>query len=66
MGKHAKAAELHREVLDVKTRVLGAEHPNTLASKSTLAVALSEMGKYSEAAELCRELLGVATSASFY
>ena len=37
-GKHAEAEEMQREVLAVRKRVLGAEHPDTLSSFGVLQV----------------------------
>ena len=36
-GKHAEAEQMYREVLDVQHRVLGPEHPDTLATVRNLA-----------------------------
>ena len=48
-GKHAEAEEMLREVLAVRTRVLGAEHPATLTTTDNLATSLSRQGKHAEA-----------------
>ena len=48
-GKHAEAEEMEREVLAVRKRVLGAEHPDTLTTASNLASSLSRQGKHAEA-----------------
>ena len=53
------AAPLHREAPEVRRRVLGSEHSDTLASVNNLAAVLSEQGEYSEAARLYRETLEV-------
>ena len=58
-GKWQPAKEIHREVLEVMSRVLGEEHPNTLTSKNNLANALEQQGKYQEAEEIYREVLNV-------
>lgn len=53
-GKHGAAEELLRDVVDVQSHVLGVEHPDTLRSRSWLAVVLNAQGKYAEAeTELC-------------
>ena len=36
-GKHAEAEQMFRELLDLQRRVLGPEHPDTLATVSDLA-----------------------------
>ncbi len=41
---------------EVQQRVLGAEHPNTLSSLNTLALALSQQGKAAEAEALHRQV----------
>jgi uncharacterized protein HemY len=56
-GKHAEAATMHRELLVVKRRVLGPEHPHTLMTANNLAHALANQGKHAEAATMYRELL---------
>jgi hypothetical protein len=58
-GKYADAERIEREVLGVKKRVLGAEHPSTLTSTSNLATSLSYQGKYADAERIQREVLGV-------
>ena len=58
-GKYAEAEALGREVLGALKRVLGAEHPDTLATEGNLAVSLRGQGKYAEAEALGREVLGV-------
>jgi hypothetical protein len=58
-GKHAEAEQMQRELLDVKRRVLGPEHPGTLATMGNLARSLDGQGKHTEAEPLQRELLDV-------
>ena len=50
---------MEREVLAVQKRVLGAEHPDTLAAAHILAGSLSHRGKHAEAEEMLREVLAV-------
>ena len=53
-GKHGPAEQVLRDVVRAQSRVLGAEHPDTLRSRSQLATALNAQGKYAEAeTELC-------------
>ena len=37
-GKHAEAGEMQREVLAMRKRALGAEHPDTLAAAQPAAI----------------------------
>ena len=48
-GKYDEAEKMQREVLAVKQRVLGAEHPDTLTTADNLAQSLSGQRKYDEA-----------------
>ena len=48
-----------REVLAVRKRVLGAEHPATLTTAHTLPTSLSRQGKHAEAEEMQRAVLAV-------
>ena len=50
---------MQREVLAVRKRVLGAEHPDTLTTASNLAASLSDQGKHAGAEEMLREVLAV-------
>jgi hypothetical protein len=45
---------MQREVLAVRKRVLGAEHPDTLNIAHNLADSLSGQGKYDEAEKMAR------------
>ena len=45
-GEYAEAERIQREVLGVRRRVLGEEHPYTLTSAGDLAQSLSYQGKY--------------------
>jgi hypothetical protein len=58
-GKLAEAEEMLREVLGVKRRVLGPEHPDTLEAMHNLGCPLSGQGKHAEAEQMFREVLGV-------
>ena len=50
---------MYREALEVQRRVLGLEHPNTLASMNNLANVLQEQGQWQEAEQIHREVLEV-------
>ena len=58
-GKWKKAEEMYRQVLDVRRRVLGEDHPITLGSKNNLAAILHSQGKWQEAEEMHRQVLDV-------
>ena len=48
---------MERELLDVKRRVLGPEHPDTLTTMGNLACSLCDQGKHAEAEQMFREVL---------
>ena len=50
---------MEREVLAVRKRVLGDEHPDTLMTAGNLALSLSGQGQYDEAVAMEREVLAV-------
>ncbi|MFF4368180.1 FxSxx-COOH system tetratricopeptide repeat protein [Streptomyces sp. NPDC001594] len=56
-GAFGAARLLHERVLDVETRMLGPEHPDTLTSRNNLANALFGMGEPAEAIRLLRQTL---------
>jgi len=43
---------MYREVVEVRERVQGKEHPDTLTSMNNLATVLSDQGKYLEAEQI--------------
>jgi len=45
-GKYREAVALERQVLEVRGRVLGPEHPDTLTAKGNMASSLSGQGKF--------------------
>ena len=51
-GKYEEAEVIHRETLDVKTRVLGPELPDTLTSMANLVSTYRNQGRWKEAEEL--------------
>jgi hypothetical protein len=64
-GKYADAERIGREVLGVKRRVLGEEHPDTLNSAIHLGTTLAYRAKFAEAEEMlqatleaCRRVIG--------
>jgi tetratricopeptide (TPR) repeat protein len=50
---------LYREILEIKRRVLGPEHKNTLTSMFNLAWTLQREGRYADAEKLQRETLEI-------
>ncbi len=55
-GRAAKAEALQRQAHEMKKRVLGLEHPDTLRSKGNLAWSIQEQGRASEAEALHRQM----------
>jgi Flp pilus assembly protein TadD len=49
--------ETYRQTLELRRKVLGLEHPDTLASMNNLALALNRQGEYVEAEEMHRQTL---------
>ncbi|KAL8766753.1 MAG: hypothetical protein Q9194_006182 [Teloschistes cf. exilis] len=56
-GKYEEAEPMNRRALDGRDKVLGKEHPDTLASVSSLASVLRNQGKYEEAEPMNRRAL---------
>jgi eukaryotic-like serine/threonine-protein kinase len=59
LGLYPQAQSLFADAIDIRRRVLGPEHPETLRSMSKLAGALREQGRYPEAEKLQRETLDI-------
>ena len=55
-GRYAAAEPLLTRALEVRRRVLGDEHPDTLTSMSNLALLYENWGKPEKAAEWRRKL----------
>ena len=47
-GRYGEAEPLYRRALEARERVLGPEHPHTLATKNNLAALLSRTGRDEE------------------
>ena len=60
--KYDEAEKMEREVLAVRKRVLGADHPDTLTTAGNLAHSLKSQGKYDEEVAMEREVLCSETS----
>ena len=56
LGKYREAESIHQQALDIKEKVLGEEHPSTLASMNNLAEVLRQQGKYEEAERMHRQM----------
>ncbi|KAF8999503.1 hypothetical protein BDQ17DRAFT_1187087, partial [Cyathus striatus] len=48
-GKWIESEKLERQVLDLRTRVLSEEHPDTIQSVANLAGVCSALGRWKEA-----------------
>jgi hypothetical protein len=60
-GRYKEAETLNLQVLEIRKRVLGAEHPDALVSMHNLAVVFGEQGRYSEASKLMEECVQLRT-----
>jgi eukaryotic-like serine/threonine-protein kinase len=58
-GKYAEAEPLYRQTLEMRRRVLGAEHPDTLQSMSNLAIVWNYQGEYASAEALYSDAVGI-------
>jgi tetratricopeptide (TPR) repeat protein len=56
-GKYAEAEVLYRESLQLREKVLGPEHPDTLASINNLAGSLYQQRRFAEAEAIDRQTL---------
>jgi tetratricopeptide (TPR) repeat protein len=56
-GRFGEAADQFLAILEVRTRVLGAEHPDTLRSQSSLANSYLALGFYDEAIKLHQQTI---------
>jgi len=48
-GKYTEAEAMHKHTLQLKEKVLGKDHPDTLVSMNNLAESLRQQRKYAEA-----------------
>ena len=58
-GHYAEAGKLARQIVDIRRRVLGPDHPFTPQSEFALADILKLEGRYAEAEKLLRETLEI-------
>ncbi|MFH9610850.1 protein kinase [Streptomyces sp. NPDC017448] len=56
LGRWAEAAEVHREVAAQRLRLLGPDHPDTLASRYEVAYGLGRLGRWTEALEIYQDV----------
>ena len=59
LGNYADAQKLQIKVLDLKARVLGAEHPYTVSAMENLAIIFFYLERYTDAARLEVQVVGV-------
>lgn len=52
LGRYKDAEQVWRQTVDLYTKVLGVEHPYTLASRSNLAEALYSQGQHEGAKQI--------------
>ena len=57
VGQNTEAEALHRQVLEIRIRILGPEHPQTLQSMMNLASVLMKENKDTEAEKVLRQAL---------
>ena len=58
-GRLAEAEKLYREALDIRRRILGPDHPSTLALMDGFATTLATEHRHAEAEKLLRETLDI-------
>ncbi len=58
-GRYSEAENVLRRVIEVRTHVLGAEHPDTLLSRNTLANEFRYQGKFAEAEVEHRDVMNL-------
>ena len=63
-GRFEKAEQLHIKGLNIRKRVLGEEHLETLLSKANLASIYRDQGRWAEAEELEEEVTEARKSSS--
>ena len=59
-GRHEESATLNLETLELKKKVLGLQHPDTLISMSNLAWKWKVLGRDMDAVELMRETVDLS------
>ncbi|MFD7478188.1 tetratricopeptide repeat protein [Streptomyces sp. NPDC059837] len=64
LGRWADALTEYRHVADARERVLGADHPDALASRNDEAHCLEQLGRGQEAAELYQRVAALRQRAA--
>ena len=59
LGRHAEALKLNEEALALRKAKLGPDHPDTLASMTSLANSYTALGRHAEALKLREETLAL-------
>jgi len=54
-GKYPQAEELQSQILGIRRRILGPEHPDTLSTMNNLANTYSTQGKFAQAEALYQQ-----------
>jgi tetratricopeptide (TPR) repeat protein/tRNA A-37 threonylcarbamoyl transferase component Bud32 len=62
LGRYPEAQPHLERAVQLRTAQLGADHPETLTSKNSLAVLYKRQGKYGQAETLFREVIGAQTA----
>src|SRR5262245_17288672 len=57
LGQYSRAAGLFTRAVDISTRALGPDHPDTLDARNMLGVVNEHMGNYADAGRLYREVM---------
>jgi tetratricopeptide (TPR) repeat protein/predicted Ser/Thr protein kinase len=63
-GRVVEAIELHREILEARTRIFGADHPDTALSHVNIASALALTGQHADALEHLERALAIRERAN--
>ena len=62
MGKYNEALELYYHVCEVRTDILGINHPETLNTKYNMAITFLCMKKYNEALDVFDQVYKIQES----
>jgi tetratricopeptide (TPR) repeat protein len=63
MGRYEQAEQLFQQCLDIKNRVYGPDHPDTLSSVEEVAIVFQYQGRYEAAEPLLQRVLDTRTNA---
>ncbi len=55
LGRYNEAEQMHRQAFELREKVLGREHPDTLTSMDNLAWTLRSLGRYDKAEQMHRQ-----------